>query len=351
MPWPALRVPSTPVYATGINDIINALSSWGGDVSANGASLRGVNDVVTRGAVFFSSPNALGQDATWNEFAIAQAAGGTQAADLLVFYFNARNSVGAANDFRQAFSVRVSDGGVSFAAPASFFNPVSFATSVTFAAGNAVALAGPVTFAGSAVFNIAPTFAAGANFSAGAVSFAAAATFANDVTFSAGTIRFNAASLISNAPGVFNQPVTFANTINCSAGANFAGATFSAPQNIIFGSGYQAYTPSFSAVAGMTLTSIVINYAGYLRVGPFVHFSVEVSFVIGGSLSPAMGVGIPVPAVITAPVSAVLVTGSGATYALAAYVGNPEMGLLLPSGGNFPAGAATLRVNGVYRVA
>lgn len=53
------------------------------------------------------------------------------------------------------------------------------------------------------------------------------------------------------------------------------------------------WTPTITASGSMTITSIVINEALYIQVGPITFFKIYIQGLIGGTLGPAINVTLP----------------------------------------------------------
>jgi hypothetical protein len=79
------------------------------------------------------------------------------------------------------------------------------------------------------------------------------------------------------------------------AGGKLQGASLNVttPANITLGANWTNWTPTITASASMTVSSVTITDAQYVRFGPFMFFKFYVSFVLGGTLDNTVFVSQP----------------------------------------------------------
>jgi hypothetical protein len=130
--------------------------------------------------------------------------------------------------------------------------------------------------------------------------------------------------------------------------------TFPAPASLTFGSNWQSWTPTVTGVGTMTVSSLIINNASYLILGPLVFVELFVTVNIGGALSPGFTVSLPVAAqgdlctLACNLVDPVLVAWQPAV-AFVTGAGSP-VSVLKAAGANFSAaGTANIQFCGLYR--
>lgn len=135
------------------------------------------------------------------------------------------------------------------------------------------------------------------------------------------------------------------------------GVAFGSPASISFGGNYQTWTPTLTASGSMTITAITVQEARYLRVGPFVHFTLTVWCTLGGTASNTIFVNFPVAAVIPANALTAVSTGfffpgAPAGEAGFGYAGASSLVMTRSGGGNYPLlSGVQLFMAGMYRVA
>lgn len=122
------------------------------------------------------------------------------------------------------------------------------------------------------------------------------------------------------------------------------------------GGAWTTWTPTVSPVGSMTVSSVNIQLAEYLRQGPKAEFHAMISFVLGGTASNQLGIGLPVAPVGTTGRLTVCTgaSSSGAAYAANVVFIDPANPFLLcgaTGGGNFALGGYTFIVAGSYRCA
>jgi hypothetical protein len=149
--------------------------------------------------------------------------------------------------------------------------------------------------------------------------------------------------------------ITFFSSVSFAAAATFsAGVTFSAPASVTIGSGWLAWAPTLTAFGSMTVSSVSLTDAQYLRVGPWVFCKLYASFTLGGTASNVIFATLP---------AAVAGGISGLTYALkgAGSTWAAHWGFVDPSGnflklqvngeGNFTLGSTQVLISFFYRCA
>jgi hypothetical protein len=238
-------------------------------------------------------------NATWQEWQLKASAGASQTADLLLLQSNARNSSGGTDSWGSVLTLS------------------------TGAASPALDVLASVAFSGPVGLNGGVTLGSAANLNGQTI----------------------------------NGSASFAGALNFSGSA-----TFTTPANIIFGSNWQTWTPTFTGIGSMTITGVTVIYAVYLRVGPFVMFHLGFSGTLGGTASTSVLVTLPVAVAGIAagtPVQGMYQPelGNGASYAAgfcflnslnATQMNLALCGAPLPT---YPLGAITGYVSGFYRCA
>jgi hypothetical protein len=147
------------------------------------------------------------------------------------------------------------------------------------------------------------------------------------------------------------------NLLQVAAGASFAaGVSFTAPQSIVFGSGWVSWTPTYSASGSMTATQNTLYAASYCRVSNLVFVQFYCTVSLGGTASNQVNISLPVSAsaALTLQTLACTISPGGSTDAgLARINGSTTPGTIniIPRlGGNFTLGLTDISFSGVYRV-
>jgi hypothetical protein len=148
-----------------------------------------------------------------------------------------------------------------------------------------------------------------------------------------------------------------------AGGNTFAGTqvisdalTISTPASVSIGSGWQNWTPTFTAWASMTVSGLTISDSQYLRIGPWLFFKLYVSaMTLGGTASNQIFFSLPVAvagslSLVTAAVQTAGAGGFGSAWAYCDPSGNLGK-LLLPGAANYPLGSTAILVSGFYRCA
>jgi hypothetical protein len=154
-------------------------------------------------------------------------------------------------------------------------------------------------------------------------------------------LQINALSLSFQANG------TVALTIS-SAGLT----TFATPASIAFGSNWISYTPTITPGGSMTVSSLVINDAQYMRIGPFVFIKLYIALTAGGTANNQIAFSLPI-----AQVGAQSLMSAAIQFATwsPAFGWIPTGGSVVnvwPSGGaNYTLGVVLIMVEGFYRCA
>jgi hypothetical protein len=136
---------------------------------------------------------------------------------------------------------------------------------------------------------------------------------------------------------------------------NNGGLIIPYPEHASLGSGWISWSPSFSAGGSMTLSSIAINYAKYIRIGPLVYFRIYFGCTFGGAISSTFNISLPF--ISASDGGHTMVTG--AYFQGAGWV--PSSALVLdndnhvsfntPPGGALVGGGAFVSVSGFYSCA
>lgn len=147
-------------------------------------------------------------------------------------------------------------------------------------------------------------------------------------------------------------------TTNVTFGGNpqFGSANFYSPSNLTFGSNYQAWGAVVSASGSMTVTSLSIAAAQYIRIGPLVHFYFSGTFNLGGTASNTLYITPPVASYNSGiqlfVTGGIYLPGVVANEIGWAYVGSGFITFTRTGASNFPlVNGANLSVSGTYRVA
>ena len=130
--------------------------------------------------------------------------------------------------------------------------------------------------------------------------------------------------------------------------------TFTNPEQIVFGAGWQNWTPAFAGLGAMTISSLRVLNAKYVRLGPLVLFNLRASFTLGGTASNYLSATLPVPMVGDYSALTTQIWPSGAAQA-STHVGQVDavshnlMFLFLNGAPNYPLGSTVVTVSGCYQ--
>ncbi len=228
MAWPNV-VSGQPMLASVFNALSSSVQSWQGNVSAAGYSL---NDVFGTG---FHTPNA-----TWQEFRVSAATGGSQALDTLLLQYNTRTTGGGSDAWVSVFTVGFSGVTVNSA--------INFAGAVTGLAGlpNSTLANSSVTVnVGSGLTTTSPSIALGAS-----STLNLAATVPTSVVGDTNVT----ASIASNV-----LTIAWAGTLAKSR--QYAGTAYTDQANT-FGAGLKQVFTASAVAAGLNLASVTADPSG-----------------------------------------------------------------------------------------
>lgn len=132
MAWPTAKIAGAPIYNTDINEIINGLSTWAGQVNAAGQALYNVGSATILDSFHLvSAPTryySTNVETTpgWAEFTVDVLPGAAAAQDLWVLQYNKRATAGAADDWNAALSLGIGGTITVYSPETSFLAHVSF---------------------------------------------------------------------------------------------------------------------------------------------------------------------------------------------------------------------------------
>lgn len=144
--------------------------------------------------------------------------------------------------------------------------------------------------------------------------------------------------------------------LTCGAATFTGSVAFSTPANISFGSGWQTWTPTITASGSMTVSSVTVQGAIYLRVGPIVYFTLEATFTLGGTASTTVYISPPITIDNTAGLTTTFIAYqyNGSTWSAAfGYCSSANVNFQVTpnGGGNWALGSAGVAINGQFRCA
>ena len=238
-------------------------------------------------------------NASWQEFQLVVSAGGSQSADVLNLQYNARTSSGGSDSWSSFASIAVSSG--------------------------AITLPGALTFSSQYVYLGTNQFW---------LQNTGTALFFN--AYFGGAWNQTANISATNGYWTFQQVVTFSNSAN-----------------INFGSNWQSWSPTVAASGSMTVSSVTVSEALYLRIGPIVYYKAYISLTTGGTASNQITISLPVAAIANA------ITSAGTAMVGPSYTSS--ISFIYPAGGviqvlnsglsNFGLGNFVIQISGFYRAA
>ena len=304
--------PQTVFPVSIANGGTGAITAGAALTNLGGASLTANNTFV--GIQTYSATCNFGAQAlnfatvnvTWNEWRItAVNVGSVVANDTLQLQWNSRTSSGGTDAWAAIFQVATGASGV--------FPAITFVAGVSFA--NTVSFSQPIVVS-------------------------AAATFSS-------TVALNGAVTLGAGLNLNGQTV--------SGNATLSGAlTFSNAANIVFGSNWQNYTPTVNG-GTMTVSSLVVNDAQYLQIGPIVYVKLQLTFTLGGTASTLLKISYPIAPVGFASLLTGMIAMGGTSSFVSAlsniYLVNGYIGFQLFGAANFTLGGASLYLVGSYRCA
>lgn len=117
----------------------------------------------------------------------------------------------------------------------------------------------------------------------------------------------------------------------------------------------QSYTPAVTASGSMTVSSLANNQGVYVRLGPFIFFSVSATFTLGGTASTEVRVDEPVAGTADSTPCAFACSadenGTAVSNARFRYTGSHFV-VFKPAGANWTLGAnAAVNIQGIYMTA
>jgi hypothetical protein len=149
---------------------------------------------------------------------------------------------------------------------------------------------------------------------------------------------------ISNAGGT--ALLTLSNSGNVTIPGTL---TVTTPANIVFGSNWVSWTPTVTASGSMTISSLTITDAQYVRVGPLVYFKLQFSCTLGGTASNTIYATVPVNYAGTNSLVPAFHSNGGWYNAIAQMANTNQIEIQAQGLGNYVLGAYTAYVSGFYR--